>query len=579
MKVRISAMNRKIPAVHHVTLVSRVVAWRPPMIVSVPAPPPSVESPPPCPACSSTALARISESRIRMTTRIVYMRGARYLGYGGAHKLRPVAWVERRSSDQHAIQLVLGKELGDVLQVDAAAVENDVGCRCHGVLLQPGANRVVDFGRVLGGRVASGPDGPHGFVRDRDAPFAVSTRKRRLELAIDDVQCVARLALLQGLADTEHGVQRGCERRGDLLARLLIRLTEHMPALRMPDEGQTGAGLFGERPGDRPGEGTLGLPMDVLRAHLDVAMACDSLGDGLDRHRRREKPHRPLVRHFARGKKGAQVLARFNRPHVHLPVAREDQRSHLASNAATPGSSFPSRNSSDAPPPVETCVSLSSMPATAATEAPPPTTVTAPFCPASTSAFATARVPASNGGVSNTPIGPFQKIVFARSSLARKSCCVVSSMSNTAQPFGTPSAGTDLLSLPRSSDGAITAPRGRISFLPLCVSSSFARAMRSGSTNEFPTSSPIAAKKVHAMAPPINNSSTFGNKDLITSIFPEIFAPPSTAMNGRLGLSSSCPRYSSSFSIRNPATAGLSRWATASVDECARWAEPNASFT
>src|SRR5262249_7935671 len=104
---------------------------------------------------------------------------------------------------------------------------------------------------------------------------------------------------------------------------------------------------------------------------------------------------------------------------VHLPVARKHERPHALSSAATPGSSLPSRNSSDAPPPVETWVSLSSIPATAATESPPPTTVTAPLAPASTSAAATARVPASNGGVSNTPIGPFQKIVLARSRRAR----------------------------------------------------------------------------------------------------------------------------------------------------------------
>src|SRR5437868_3687269 len=147
------------------------------------------------------------------------------------------------------------------------------------------------------------------------------------------------------------------------------------------------------------------------------------------------------------------------------------------------------------------------MPATAATESPPPTTVTAPFLPASTRAVAIARVPASKGGVSKTPIGPFQKIVLARSSRARKSCCVVSSMSYIAHPFGIASVVWDRFSRARSREGAITAPRGRISFLPDCASSSLASATRSGSTSEEPTSSPIAAKNVHAIAPPISSSS------------------------------------------------------------------------
>src|SRR5215472_9241843 len=49
--------------------------------------------------------------------------------------------------------------------------------------------------------------------------------------------------------------------------------------------------------------------------------------------------------------------------------------SYLFVSASTPGSFLPSRNSSDAPPPVEMWVILSAMPAccTAATESPPPT--------------------------------------------------------------------------------------------------------------------------------------------------------------------------------------------------------------
>ncbi len=49
-------------------------------------------------------------------------------------------------------------------------------------------------------------------------------------------------------------------------------------------------------------------------------------------------------------------------------------------STATPGSSLPSKNSSDAPPPVEMWVILSASPccSTAATESPPPTTTVAP---------------------------------------------------------------------------------------------------------------------------------------------------------------------------------------------------------
>src|SRR5207237_8798381 len=46
---RISETERKLPAHHHVILVSSVVAWRPPMNRPVPAPPPRAANPPPRP--------------------------------------------------------------------------------------------------------------------------------------------------------------------------------------------------------------------------------------------------------------------------------------------------------------------------------------------------------------------------------------------------------------------------------------------------------------------------------------------------------------------------------------------------
>ena len=84
----------------------------------------------------------------------------------------------------------------------------------------------------------------------------------------------------------------------------------------------------------------------------------------------------------------------------------------LSNNASIPGSFFPSRNSSDAPPPVEMCVILSANPAfsTAAAESPPPIIVVASI---SDNTFAIAFVPIANCGNSNSPNGPFHTTVFA----------------------------------------------------------------------------------------------------------------------------------------------------------------------
>src|SRR3954454_24777975 len=75
----------------------------------------------------------------------------------------------------------------------------------------------------------------------------------------------------------------------------------------------------------------------------------------------------------------------------------------LSVSASTPGSFLPSRNSSEAPPPVEICVILSATPAafTADTESPPPTIDVAPTF--SATACAILNVPLAKGDTSNTP--------------------------------------------------------------------------------------------------------------------------------------------------------------------------------
>ena len=82
-----------------------------------------------------------------------------------------------------------------------------------------------------------------------------------------------------------------------------------------------------------------------------------------------------------------------------------------------PGSSRPSRNSSEAPPPVLMWVIFEAIPccSRAAAESPPPTTTVAPASALSARNRAIAFVPWANEGISKTPSGPFQKTVFAGS--------------------------------------------------------------------------------------------------------------------------------------------------------------------
>src|SRR5437762_13359531 len=101
-----------------------LVACRPPMNCPVPAPPPSDARPPPWPACSNTAVVRISASRVRRISRKLYMRPGKYLGSAGLHKLRPAFGIERGAAHQDAIELAFGEEGGGVLLVHTSAVED-----------------------------------------------------------------------------------------------------------------------------------------------------------------------------------------------------------------------------------------------------------------------------------------------------------------------------------------------------------------------------------------------------------------------------------------------------------------------
>src|SRR5213083_2779288 len=126
---------------------------------------------------------------------------------------------------------------------------------------------------------------------------------------------------------------------------------------------------------------------------------------------------------------------RLRLSHVHLPIGCDDFLAHyfLSVNAATPGNSLPSSNSSEAPPPVEMNVILSASPAcfTAVTESPPPMMVVAPDW---ASASAIAIVPSAKSGISKMPTGPFHRIVFALAISSSNKAIVALPISTACQP-------------------------------------------------------------------------------------------------------------------------------------------------
>mmetsp|Transcript_39516 Transcript_39516/g.86319 ORF Transcript_39516/g.86319 Transcript_39516/m.86319 type:complete len:201 (-) Transcript_39516:876-1478(-) len=120
-----------------------------------------------------------------------------------------------------------------------------------------------------------------------------------------------------------------------------------------------------------------------------------------------------------------------------------------SSRAATPGKTLPSRSSKDAPPPVLQCVTLSSVSyfLQAVAVSPPPMTVMAPDFVTSTILSIMDFVPFSKGFISNTPMGPFQIMVFAFWMAALFNSTDFGPQSRPMKPEGIPDArSADLIS-------------------------------------------------------------------------------------------------------------------------------------
>ncbi len=83
--------------------------------------------------------------------------------------------------------------------------------------------------------------------------------------------------------------------------------------------------------------------------------------------------------------------------------------------------------------------------------------------------------------------------------------------------------------------------------------------MCSASSSDAPTSRPMAAKKVKAMAPPMSRTSALSASERSTPSLSWTLPPPTTATKGRAGLTSRPPSTSTSSASRMPAALGRRR--------------------
>ena len=122
--------------------------------------------------------------------------------------------------------------------------------------------------------------------------------------------------------------------------------------------------------------------------------------------------------------------------------------------------------------------------------------VIAPAAVAAATASATAFVPASKGGISNTPIGPFQTTVPAERTIAAYCFAVSGPMSSPSKPSGISPAFTIRLLAADEKSSAQCVSTGSTSLPAAFAISSFARSILSFSTSDFPVLPPWASENV-----------------------------------------------------------------------------------
>mmetsp|Transcript_44015 Transcript_44015/g.93633 ORF Transcript_44015/g.93633 Transcript_44015/m.93633 type:complete len:252 (+) Transcript_44015:191-946(+) len=196
---------------------------------------------------------------------------------------------------------------------------------------------------------------------------------------------------------------------------------------------------------------------------------------------------------------------------------------YLSFKVATPGKFFPSNSSREAPPPVDTWVTLSSVPYFLAQVAvsPPPITATLPAAQAATKASIMDLVPVSNLVISNTPMGPFQIMVLEPAMTAAFILQVSGPQSKPMNPSGIPSSFVAAFTSPSSPNLLeTTKSTGKLisTFLALASSMiSFTILAPSSSNKDDPMETLSKTfRKVYAIPPPMIIRSTLSSMVLMS---------------------------------------------------------------
>mmetsp|Transcript_124616 Transcript_124616/g.352761 ORF Transcript_124616/g.352761 Transcript_124616/m.352761 type:complete len:210 (+) Transcript_124616:405-1034(+) len=139
---------------------------------------------------------------------------------------------------------------------------------------------------------------------------------------------------------------------------------------------------------------------------------------------------------------GFPLESKISRARISVILLPPEALAGASLSAAIPGNILPSSSSSEAPPPVLQCVTLSSVPYVlqAVAVSPPPITLTDPDLVTSTILSIMDFVPFSKGFISKTPMGPFHMMVLDLAMAALFRSMDFTPQSRPMKPSGMPSS-------------------------------------------------------------------------------------------------------------------------------------------
>jgi hypothetical protein len=180
----------------------------------------------------------------------------------------------------------------------------------------------VDLLGLLSGSNLAGTNGPDGLVGDDNVGPVGDLRLEGLDLSRDELNSLASLTGLEGLAAAPDDLEAVLGGVLGLGGDDLVRLADDGSALRVTEDGPVDLAVLELRDRDLASESTVGLVVDVLSGNLDVL--AESLADeGEVESRRRDNDLSVLVKvsvvevvdNLLDGRLGA----------VHLEVAADEE--------------------------------------------------------------------------------------------------------------------------------------------------------------------------------------------------------------------------------------------------------------